>query len=211
MLLVMYKGNIVGERLVPLRSKWSNAMKNSYLKTAVLAAIIIGGVIAFWFGLRVGLGTEYPLLTVASGSMVPTLNVGDLIVVQGGLNPSELRALPKPEGEIIVFKSPRVDGELIVHRAVDKEYNDNDGLWYFATQGDANYGTDPWPDKEDVWNGMISERRLVGRVVGKAPWLGYIPLYIRTPGGVMVIAVLFLLIILAEYIPNLYKKRTEQR
>ncbi len=204
------KGSIAGERLGSLRSKWSNAMKNSYLKTAVLVAIIIGGVIAFWFGLRVGLGTEYPLLTVASGSMVPTLNVGDLIVVQGALNATGLRALPKPEGEIIVFKSPRVDGELIVHRAIDKEFNDDDGLWYFSTQGDANYGADIWTG-EGTWKNMVSERRLVGRVVGKVPWLGYIPLYIRTPNGIILIAVLFILIIFAEYIPVLYKKRTEQR
>jgi len=210
MLQVISKGNIVGERLVPLKSKWSNAMKNSYLKTAILVAIIIGGVIAFWFGLRVGLGTEYPLLTVASGSMVPTLNVGDLIVVQGALKASELRTFPKPEGEIIVFRSPRVDGELIVHRAVDKEFNDDDGLWYFETQGDANSGADIWTG-EGTWKNMISERRLVGRVVGKAPWLGYVPLYIRTPEGIILIAILFLLIILAEYIPVLFKKRAEQR
>jgi len=185
-------------------------MKNNYLKTAVLIAIIIGGVIAFWFGLRVGLGTEYPLLTVASGSMVPTLNVGDLIVVQGVLSASELTAAVKPEGEIIVFRSPRVDGELIVHRAVTKDFNENDGLWYFATQGDANYGTDIWTG-EGTWQNMISERRVVGRVVGKVPWLGYVPLYIRTREGIILIAVLFLLIIFAEYIPVLYKKRTKQR
>ncbi len=208
MLPVINKANTVGERLAPSKSKWSKIMKNTYLKTALLIAIIIGGVIAFWFGLRAGLGTEYPLLTVASGSMVPTLDVGDLIVVQGVLNASELKAAVKPEGEIIVFRSPRVEGELIVHRAVDKEFHD--GLWYFATQGDANYGADIWTGS-DTWQNMISERRLVGRVVGKAPWLGYIPLYIRTREGIILIAVLFLLIIFAEYIPVLSKKRTKQR
>lgn len=163
---------------------------------------------AFWFGLRAGLRTEYPLLTVASGSMIPTLNVGDLIVVQGVLNASELKAAVKPEGEIIVFRSPRIEGELIVHRAVAKEFHD--GLWYFATQGDANFGEDIWFGS-DTWNNMISERRLVGRVVGKAPWLGYVPLKIRTPEGIAVIVILVLLLLVAEYIPILSKRRTEQR
>jgi len=58
-------------------------MKGGYLKTIILVAIIVGGVAAFWAGLRVGLRSEHPLLTVASGSMMPTLNRGDLIVVQG--------------------------------------------------------------------------------------------------------------------------------
>jgi len=163
---------------------------------------------AFWFGLRVGLRTEYPLLTVASGSMIPTLNVGDLILVQGVVNYTELKTASKPEGEIIVFRSPRIEGELIVHRAVDKEFHD--GLWYFATQGDANYGQDLWSG-QDTWQNMISENRIVGKVVGKAPWLGYVPLYIRTREGIIVIIVLFLLVILAEYIPELFKKRPEQR
>jgi len=186
-------------------------MKNSYWRTIILAAIIIGGVVAFWFGLKAGLRTDYPLLTVASGSMRNTLDVGDLIVVQGALDASGLRAAPKPDGEIIVFRSPRVNGELIVHRAVDKEFNDNDGLWYFATQGDANYGEDLWGDDpaRGTWKNMISETRLIGKVVGKAPWLGYIPLKIRTPEGIILIVVLFLIIILAEYIPVLLKKHTE--
>jgi signal peptidase len=186
----------------------SKAMKNSYVKTIVLAAIIIGGVMAFWFGLRLGLGTEYPLLTVASGSMVPTLNIGDLIVVQGVSDVSALYAAPKPDGTIIVFRSPRLDGELIVHRAVYKELHD--GLWYIRTQGDANSGEDRWFGT-DTWDGMISQTRLIGKVVGKVPWIGYIPLYIRTPEGIILIIILILLIVIAEYIPVLSKKRPEQR
>ena len=162
----------------------------------------------FWFGLKAGLRTEYPLLTVASGSMVPTLNVGDLIMVQGIANASELWVAPKPDGETIVFTSPRTDGELIVHRAVYKEFHE--GLWYFRTQGDANNGPDNWYGS-NTWSGMISQNRLVGKVVGKAPWIGYVPLYIRTREGIILIVILIALILLAEYLPVLSKKQTEQR
>jgi signal peptidase len=194
--------------LVSSESKWPSILKNSYVKTVILAVIIIGGVMGFWLGLKAGLGTEYPLLTVASGSMIPTLNIGDLIVVQGVVNASELSVASKPDGEIIVFRSPRIEGELIVHRAVYKEFHES--LWYFRTQGDANYGPDNWWGS-DTWNGMISQNRLVGRVVGKAPWIGYIPLYIRTREGIILIVILIVLILMAEYLPVLFKKQPEQR
>ncbi len=193
--------------MVSSEFRWRSIFRNSYVKTVILAAIIIGGVMGFWLGLKAGLRTEYPLLTVASGSMVPTLNIGDLIAVQGVENPSELSVAPKPDGEIIVFKSPRIEGELIVHRAVYKEFHED--LWYFRTQGDANYGPDNWWGS-DTWNGMISQNRLVGRVVGKAPLIGYIPLYIRTREGIILIVILIVLILMAEYLPVLLKKQPEQ-
>jgi len=174
----------------------------------ILAVIIIGGVMGFWLGLKAGLRTEYPLLTVASGSMVPTLNVGDLIAVQGVENASALNTAPKPDGEIIVFRSPRIEGELIVHRAIYKEFNEDDQLWYLRTQGDANFGPDNWFGSE-TWNGMISQNRIIGKVIGKAPLVGYIPLYIRTREGIILIVILIVLILMAEYLPVLLKKQPE--
>jgi signal peptidase len=199
----------IGEELTSSKFRWSNILKNSYVKTVILAVIIIGGVMGFWLGLKAGLRTEYPLLTVASGSMVPTLNVGDLIAVQGVENASELNVAPKPDGEIIVFRSPRVEGELIVHRAIYKEFSADDRLWYFRTQGDANFGPDNWFGS-DTRNGMISQNRLVGRVVGKAPLIGYIPLYIRTREGIILVVILIIIILMAEYLPVLLKKQPEQ-
>jgi signal peptidase len=199
----------IGERLASSDFRWPNILKNSYVKTVILAVIIIGGVMGFWLGLKAGLRTEYPLLTVASGSMVPTLNVGDLIAVQGVENASELNVAPKPDGEIIVFRSPRVEGELIVHRAIYKEFSADDRLWYFRTQGDANFGPDNWFGS-DTRNGMISQNRLVGRVVGKAPLIGYIPLYIRTREGIILVVILIIIILMAEYLPVLLKKQPEQ-
>jgi signal peptidase len=195
--------------LAPFEFRWPSILKNSYVKTVILAVIIIGGVMGFWIGLKAGLRTEYPLLTVASGSMVPTLNVGDLIAVQGVENASALYVAPKPNGEIIVFRSPRMEGELIVHRAIYGELNPDDQLWYFRTQGDANFGPDNWFGSE-TWNGMISQNRIVGRVVGKVPWVGYIPLYIRTREGIVLIVILIVLILMAEYLPVLLKKQPEQ-
>jgi len=183
-----------------LRRFW----KNSYVKTILLAAIIVGGVVAFWFGLQAGLRTQYPLLTVASGSMVPTLNVGDLIAVQGVSNVADLNAGANPVGDVVVFRRPPANDELIVHRAVNKTFYE--GLWYIRTKGDANSGPDTWTGR-DNYGGMISQNLLIGKVVGKVPWLGYIPLYIRRPEGITLIIVLMVIIILAEYIPEMSKKQ----
>jgi len=198
--------NTVGERLASPKSKWSNLLKSNYVKTIILAAIVLGSVVAFWAGVKVAFATEYPLLTVASGSMRPTLEIGELIVVQGISDVSELRAAPQPDGDIIVFRNPHDEGELIVHRAINKTQSAIDGLWYIKTKGDANPSADPWSGT-NTWNTMISEKLLIGKVVGHVPYVGYIPLYVRTPLGMVLLIVLILIIVFAEYIPFSSKKQ----
>jgi len=178
-------------------------LKNSYVKTAILGIILLSCVFAFWFGLRAALRTEYPLLAVASGSMIPKLNVGDLIIVQGVIDANEINAAQEPNGTIIVFHRPNDPSELIVHRAIDKV--ENDGTWFFETKGDNNHSSDYWSGPQTL-NGMISSNLLVGKVVGIIPWIGNVPLFIRTPTGMGLIILLFLVILLVEYIPVLSKK-----
>jgi len=186
-----------------IKEKLSRAIKNSYVKTAILGMLLLLGVFAFWFGLRVAFRTDYPLLAVASGSMKPTLNVGDLIIVQGVLNTDEVYAAPSPDGTIIVFHRPNDPSELIVHRAIDMV--ENNGTWYFQTKGDNNNSPDLWKGA-GTKNGWIAQELLVGKVVGVAPWIGNVPLFIRTPQGMLLIVFLFLVIVFIEYIPVLSKK-----
>jgi len=194
--------HIVGERLA--QSKWSRVFKSSYVKTVILGILLLGSVFAFWFGLRFALRTEYPLLAVASGSMIPTLNVGDLIIVQGVSSVDEIYAASRENGgNIIVFHRPTDPSELIVHRAINKVEDDN--TWFFQTMGDNNGSPDYWSGPETL-NGMISSQLLVGKVVGIAPWIGNVPLFIRTPQGMLLIILLFLVILFIEYVPMLAKK-----
>jgi signal peptidase I len=72
-------------------------------------------------------------MEMMAGSMHPTLEVGDMLVVEGDANKSQMYAAPYPEGDIIVFQ---VNGEIIVHRAVERIV-DNGSVSYI-TQGDAN-------------------------------------------------------------------------
>jgi signal peptidase len=174
-------------------SQLKRALKNEYVKSAIFLIIILGLIGAFWLGLRAYLNTEYPLLAVASGSMIPTLNVGDLIVVQGGLNVSSVVA-QYGTGDIIVFHKPGNPDELIVHRAVEKI---NDGL---KTKGDNNGGADYW---------IVTDDELVGKVVGVVPYLGYVPLYVHSPTGIMIILLIIVVLILLEFVIPIARERTK--
>lgn len=179
-------------------SRLNDLLKNEYVKSLILLAIILGGVIAFWFGLRTYLGTNYPLLAVASESMVPTLNKGDLIVVQGGLNVSEVTA-EYVTGDVVVFHRPTSpQDELIVHRAVEKHGND-DAL-YLKTMGDNNNGPDGW---------QVYDDDLVGKVVWSVPYVGHVPLFVHTPAGMTIIIILIVILILLEFVIPSAKEEKE--
>lgn len=169
------------------------ALKNEYVKSLILLAVILVVIVALWFGLRTYMRTEYPLLAVASGSMVPTLNVGDLIVVQGGLTVSDINAT-YGTGDIIVFHKPSNPDELIVHRAVEEEAQ---GL---TTKGDHNPTVDPW---------TVYDSDLVGKVVWVVPYVGRIPLFVHTPTGLTVIVILIVILILLEFVLPLAKEKDE--
>jgi signal peptidase len=170
-----------------------DALNNEYVKSALLLAVILVIIVALWFGLKAYLRTEYPMLAVASGSMVPTLNVGDLIIVQGGLNVSDINAA-QGTGDIIVFHKPYNPNELIVHRAVEEEAN---GL---ITKGDHNPTIDPW---------TVYDSDLVGKVVWVIPYVGHVPLFVHTPTGLSVIVILIVILILLEFVIPLVKKKEE--
>lgn len=186
--------------------KLKDILKNDYVKTALLLLIIIISVFAFWFGLRAALATEFPLCGVASGSMVPTLQVGDLIIVQGVPNANNIKAAPKnasEPGDILVFYNPakgyKDPNDLIVHRAVDKILKE--GKWYFTTQGDANYESLP-SERE------FPEDYVIGKVVFfRIPLVGFITFLMRTPAAILVILPPLILLVI-DWI-SFFKKRDE--
>lgn len=179
--------------------------------------LIVGVVFGFWYGSRLVLNTDYPMLAVASGSMcmLPgpycdgwshpferTLHVGDLIVVQG-VRPEDIYAAPYNEsgrsGDIIVFR--QLYGEdLIVHRAIEKTTLSNGTVVSFVTKGDGNSG----PDQP------IPASHLVGRVVLRIPWIGHLALYMRNSTGILIIVALVIVLIVIEFIlPAITGKKPE--
>lgn len=210
-------------------SKPRKLLKNEWVKTGILLAILLIAFFSIWFGIRFALATDYPLLAVASGSMIPTLNVGTLIIVQGVSNATAIYthlAIVDPQtgkitggGDIIVFHTyvpggpnlrPGSPDELIVHRAINK--TEIDGVWYFTTKGDANpFGAglasaqssilDPW---------RVPANYVVGKVVGTIPYVGGIPLFIRTTTGIATVVILIILVLCVELVYSAYREKRKQ-
>ena len=206
--------------------------KNDYFKTAVAIVLIVAIVLVFLFGLQLVLNTSYPALTVESGSMsIPydgndnfllslahpfdrTLSIGDIIIVQG-VNPKDL-STNYPNSDIIVFHDPYDPGTLIVHRIIGSE--DVNGTLYFLTKGDGN--GNPWPQKPssdlDPWDSNnppgVPASMVVGKVVMRIPWLGWITLFMRdNPLGLPIVIILIMLLVIVEFIaPVLREKKHEQ-
>lgn len=196
----------------PFKELW----ENEYVKTAIMIILIIAIVFGFWYSSQLVLNTQYPALAVASGSMCilpgpycdgwshpfkPTLHVGDLIIVQG-VSPEEIKAAPYPDGDIIVFHQLHAGGELIVHRAIEKETK-GDGKIYFKTKGDGNSGPDSVPVPEDY---------VIGKVVLRIPWIGHIALFMRNSSGIYIIAILIIILVVLEFIiPEFSSKKAEDK
>lgn len=176
-----------------------------------LAFLVIA--VAFWFGLKATLRTELPLLPVSSESMYPALNYGDLVVVQGVADVSGINVASASENDIVVFRRPDEPGVLVISRVTEKIFKDD--AWYLSTQFDTHSRPDRWIsglDSEDTLGGFFHERFLVGKVVGRIPLLGYVPLYVGTlilnPVTMSLIAIVVCVILFLKY-PFLYRKKVK--
>jgi signal peptidase len=118
------------------------------------------------------LGTSKPMMVVISQSMVPTLGVGDFIVIEAIEDFDDVNIGDPPEGDILVFLRPGYSDEYIVHRAIDG-YKDGD-YWIYQTKGDNN----PFPD-----GFQVPEELVEGRVINRIPIVGYFSLFIKTMKG----------------------------
>jgi signal peptidase I len=120
---------------------------------------------ALWVALGLGLGVVaivtlpgvfgYQSLTVISGSMVPTLGVGS-VVIDEVISPADARP-----GDIVTFKDPLRPRQL-THRL--QKVRVSGDTFYMTTLGDAN-------DVPEHWS--VPRTGHIGRVVAHLPKLGY--------------------------------------
>jgi signal peptidase I len=120
---------------------------------------------ALWVALGFGLGIAaivtlpgvlgYQSLTVISGSMVPTLGVGS-VVIDEVISPADARP-----GDIVTFKDPLRPRQL-THRL--QKVRVSGDTFYMTTLGDAN-------DVPEHWS--VPRTGHIGRVVAHLPKLGY--------------------------------------
>jgi signal peptidase I len=126
-----------------------------------LVSLVVWGV--FGFLTVVGASVAAPAavglhsFAVLSGSMEPTLNVGD-VVVDRRVQPLDVRP-----GDIVTFRDPDDATKLLTHRVVQLRVAGSKA--YVVTKGDANHGVERW---------SIPVAGKLGRVEFRIPKLGYV-------------------------------------
>jgi len=158
-------------------------------KGVIKDIIIVGiGVLAIWFSLQIFYGTGNPFYVVSSGSMVPELEVYDVLVVQGNTPfhfvPSMPWYSPFEEvevGDIIVFNRPSGHDRVIVHRVISII---DDDPFTIRTKGDANPASIPGTDFP------ITDEEYIGQVAHVIPDVGAITQILRPPVNYVIIAII---------------------
>ena len=96
---------------------------------------------------------KYYSVAIASGSMIPKIYKGDVVIVDKKYNHNKLK-----EGQIIAYK---FENRIIVHRLVDIQKVGD--INYFYTKGDANNAKD---------NYIVYDEMILGVVNHKIPYIG---------------------------------------
>jgi signal peptidase len=128
--------------------------------------------ITFSYGLPTILDTPSPLLAIASGSMVPTLHRGDLVVLHH-VGPAAISV-----GTIIAFRVACLPAPTVhrVVRIVSAGTN-----WVYQTKGDANPTQDPC---------TVPYNAVLGAVTVTVPFVGFLILEPLFAVSVVVLALL---------------------
>ena len=156
-------------------------------------AIIVIGVVLIWFAVKVVFNVDNPFYVVSSGSMIPVLNVGDILIVKDGNTFNSLKV-----GDVIVFNRPQGGDRVIVHRII--EISDRFGEKVIVTKGDANDGIIPGTDFP------ILEKDYIGSVAYVVPKVGLILKYLNPPVNYIIIAGIIGILIYT----NMKKKNEEK-
>lgn len=145
-LLIIYKlyysddGKIVSSRMYNKINKISNVIY-SFIVILLLGVVLLVS----------GIG-RYIVYTIGSASMVPSINVGDVVVI-------DKKDKEFKEDDIIAFYHNDV---ILVHRIV-KIYKDAYGE-YYQTKGDNNDTADSW---------LVKEKDVVGQYRMRFRWIGW--------------------------------------
>jgi signal peptidase len=150
----------------------------NWVATAVLAAVVL-------FLLFVHFSPEYDMFLVKSGSMVPAINTGDMIItgpINGTVRPGTVVTYARGEA-LVTHRVISVNGDTLV------------------TKGDAVEDPDPGP---------VTMSQVRGIYLFKIPSLGYLANFIHSKLGwfiiVIVPAILLLGLIFWEIVKEVLKK-----
>ncbi len=169
--------------------KAKSASKN-IIKDLVIVAI---GVLAIWIGLQAVFGTQNPFYVVSSGSMIPVLEVHDVLIVQGHVPFKDIK-----KGDIIVFDRPAGHDRVIVHRVAAIIDDDPKTI---RTKGDANPASIPGTDFP------ITEDEYIGKVAHVIPQIGFVTRILSPPINYVIIAIIIGIMVFKQ----VAKKKNEKK
>jgi len=169
--------------------------KRTIPKGVIKDIIIVGvGVLVIWIGLQAVFGTQNPFYVVASGSMIPVLEVYDVLIVQGHEPFEDIE-----KGDVIVFNRPSDHDRVIVHRVVSVIDDDPKTL---RTKGDANPASIPGTDFP------ITEEEYIGKVVYTLPQVGYVTQLLKPPINYVIIAIVIGVMVVKQITKKKKKETT---
>lgn len=136
----------------------------SWLFIGAIALLVV-----FTIGSNTNILGGYKSFMVLSGSMEPTINIGDIVITHKQINYFK--------NDTITFYGP--ENRVVTHRiALIKE---QDGDTIIITKGDANRSID---------SDTITPSKIIGKVIFIVPKLGFVVSFSRTiPGLVLLIFV----------------------
>ena len=155
------------------------------IKYAIIIAVGVTIILlGFWFAF----GQLNPFYVVASGSMIPNLNINDYVIVSHNVPFNGLKVR-----DIIVFKTYGTDNSgqhiTIVHRVAEIVTDPINGQKVIRTKGDANPDSIPGADYP------IFEKNYIGKVVHVIPKLGIITNVFHPPTNYILIGLIFIVLI----------------
>ena len=116
----------------------------------------------------------YKTFIIASNSMTPNLNVGDIVFIK------ENEAIHN--GDIITY---RLNNSTVTHRVIETINSDNKKM--YKTKGDANNIAD---------TELVSENQVEGKYIFKIAKLGIITSFFQGKNGIISVAILTIILII---------------
>ena len=156
--------------------------------TLVVIMVLIAALLA---GARL-IGMQ--VFTVITGSMEPNYPVGSIVYVKK-VDPTTLQ-----EGDVITFMLN--ENAVATHRIVEVVPDEeNPNVVRFRTKGDNN---------DIVDNSLVHGNNVIGKVVGKIPYLGYVSDFVQHPPGTYITVAVAAVMIIAVFLPDFLKPEKKE-
>lgn len=182
---------------VLLAAKQNTVQKTLKVLFSVLSVVIIAAAVFLFAETMIARSQNrevrifgYSYHIVVTGSMDPTIKVGEFVTVKH----TEIAKVKKDD--IVMFRSvdsaSAVYGQLVIHRVKEVLSSDTNGVIRLITKGDNESATiDPFP---------VTEDNFVGIMTGKSVFIGSLILFFENPSNWIFILFILAFLYYAYYL-----------